>query len=503
MSDDHTAQAIGAYGDRFAVFDPTPNIDRLADEGMLFKNVFCTNSICTPSRATIMTGQYSHTNGVLDLEGVLPAERHYMPQEIRKAGYETAIVGKWHLTVEPEHYDYYKVLPGQGEYHNPVFREKGKGQWPNNLVYTEGHSSDMITDASLEWLEKRDKSKPFFLMHHFKAPHDMFENAKRYDSYLEDVEFPEPESMWNQPQFGSVATRGKNDSMLDVIGSSIGKRNRIRNMGMHMEVDPNLSDDEYKREAYRRYMQRYFRCVKGVDDNIGRLFAYLEKNNLMDKTVIIYTGDQGFYLGEHDYIDKRWMYEESMRMPFLVRYPDKIKAGSTNDWLINNTDFAPTMLALAGVKTPEQMQGRSFVSALDGESEPADWRKSTYYRYWMHMAHNHLNPSHFGIRTKTHKLIFYYGSDFTDGAGKNFWNKNKQTKQMLKDGNRYWVNTPPAWELYDLEKDPHEMVNQYNNPEYKDIVTKLKAELKKVRQDIGDIDAERFPKIQKIIDENW
>ena len=318
----------------------------------------------------------------------------------------------------------------------------------------------------------------------------MFENAKRYDSYLNDVDFPEPESLWNQPDFGSVATRGENDSLYDTIGSSIGKRNKIRNMGRHMKVDPNLPDDEYKREAYKRYMQRYFRCVKGIDDNLKRMFSYLEEHGLMDNTIIIYTGDQGMNLGEHDYIDKRWMYEESLRMPFLVRYPKMVEAGSRNDWLINNTDFAPTILELAGVETPDYMQGVSFVGALQGEEEPENWRKSTYYRYWMHMAHRHNNPAHFGIRTKKHKLIFFYGTDYQ--AGEN---------EAEKDGNRFWKNTPPAWEFYDLENDPNEMKNEYGNTKYKQIIAELKDELKKQREALKEND-DQYPKIKKIIDEN-
>jgi len=489
MSDDHTSQAVGAYGKRFAKLNPTPTIDRLAKEGMLFENVFCANSICTPSRATIMTGQHSHVNGVLDLDGSLPQDRHYLAIE-------------WHLTMEPIHFDYYKVLPGQGKYHKPEFREKGKGTWPDNMVKTEGHSSDMITDATLAWLKSRDNSKPFFLMHHYKAPHDMFENAARYDNYLEDIEFPEPENMWRQPEWGSIATRGANDSLISVIGSSIGKRNYIRNMDVHMKVDTSLTDKEYKRLAYTRYMQRYFRCVKGVDDNLKRLFAYLEENDLMDNTVIIYTGDQGFYLGEHDFIDKRWMYEEGMRMPFLVRYPKMIEAGSRNDWLINNTDFAPTILDLAGIIAPEYMQGSSFAGALKGKNEPENWRKATYYRYWMHMAHAHNNPAHFGIRTKEYKLIFYYGADWTDGSVFKKWKTRTRRKNAVEAGNRFWANTPPGWELYDLVKDPDENKNVYGNPAYQDIVKELKMLLKKEREDLKEID-DQYPEIKAIIESNW
>ena len=478
MSDDHTSQAFGAYGSRLAKLNPTPVIDRLAKEGMLFENCFCNNSICTPSRASIITGQYSQANGVLTLRGRIPPARQFLPTLMRQAGYLTAMVGKWHLKEEPAAFDYYKVLPGQGKYHDPIFRVQGKAKWPKNTVSHKGqHSSDAITDSSLAWLRARDKSKPFFLMHHFKAPHDMFDNARRYDTYLEDVEIPEPESLYERGNHGSVATRGVNDSLLREIGTSVSKRHIKRNMGKHMKVDPSLGDREYTKLAYQRYLKRYLRCVKGVDDNVGRLFRYLEAEGLMDKTVIIYTGDQGFMLGEHDYIDKRWMYEESMRMPLLVRYPSMIKAGSRNNELVNNTDFAPTILALAGVKTPAYMQGRSFSEMLRG-SIPGDWRTATYYRYWMHMAH-HWNPAHFGIRTKRHKLIFYYGLPIS----------GKENATL------------PAWELYDMEKDPREMNNVYADPAYARIRTKLKDELKRVRGELKEEDTSAV--IREVLEKHW
>ncbi|GAH09821.1 unnamed protein product, partial [marine sediment metagenome] len=265
--------------------------------------------------------------------------------------------------------------------------------------------------------EGRDTKKPFFLMHHFKAPHDYFEHAERYNDYLKDIDIPEPENMWKQPGFGSLATLGKNGELIPHIGTSIGNRNPRRSYASDLpslfakdypaDYDPSkLSDEQIKRLAYNVYLKNYLRCVKGVDDNLARLFTYLEKTGQMDNTVIIYTGDQGFMLGEHDYQDKRWMYEESMRMPFLIRYPKAIPAGSRTDAIVENVDYAPTMLDFAGVKTPNYMQGRSFKAICEGADEPADWKKAAYYRYWMHMAH-HDNPGHVGIRTKEFKLIYY------------------------------------------------------------------------------------------------
>jgi uncharacterized sulfatase len=468
---------------------------------MLFTHVFCTNSICTPSRATILTGQYNHTNEVRDLYDPLPPERQYLPIELKKAGYQTAVVGKWHLRDSPEAFDYYNVFPGQGKYHNPVLYLRDSGEMRKirfdsrlsrqvRVKEYQGHSSDVITDITLDWLKnKRNENEPFFLMHHFKAPHDMFENAERYDDYLENVDFALPETGY-EPDWGSVATRGFNDSLIHYIGASLGKRNRIRNMGIDLGINQSLPADEYRKQAYNIYMKRYFRCVKGVDDNIQRIFKYLEEERLMENTIIIYTGDQGFFLGEHDFIDKRWMYEESLRMPLLIRFPKMIKPGSKNTWIINNSDFAPTILELAGLQKPSHMQGNSFVSALKGEGKPENWRKAHYYRYWMHMAHRLNNPAHFGIRTDRYKLIFFYGTDFL------------KTGDEQNDRNRFRADTPVAWELYDLENDPYETVNMYEKMKGSKEVQELKSLLLEVRNEIGDTD-EDFPHIKKIISSSW
>lgn len=494
MSDDHTTQAFGVYGSRLAPLNPTPTIDRLAREGMLFENCFCNNSICTPSRASIITGQYPQTNGVLDLDGNIPPERQYLPMEMKKLGYDTAMIGKWHLKQEPAQFDYYCVLPGQGKYFDPDFRVQGDKPWPNNVIKKKGHSSDCITDIGLDWLKNTwNRDKPFFMMHHFKAPHDMFEFAPRYASYLEDTEIPEPASLYYNANNGSVATRGKDDALIHDIGSSISHRNTLRNMGMHMEIDQVIPDPEYAHLAYQEYLKRYLRCVKGVDDNVARLFAFLDREGLMDNTIIIYTGDQGFMLGEHDYIDKRWMYEEAMRMPFLVRYPAMIQAGTRTPTIINNTDFAPTMLALAGGTPPDYMQGRSFKSVLATGQTPADWREGTYYRYWMHMAHRHANPAHFGIRTEVYKLIFFYGR---------FYKDTSIPANVQGWGNRYAFETPPAWEFYDLKKDPYEMDNRYGRPEYADIIQQLKGQLKTQRRDLHEEDGE-YPHIQAVVEAHW
>ncbi len=516
MSDDHTTQAFGIYGSRLASLNPTPTLDQLAQEGMIFDNCFVTNSICVPSRAAIITGQHSQTNGVIDLEGKLSMDQQYLPQEMKKLGYQTAIVGKWHLRHEPA-FDYYQVLPGQGKYFDPEFRVQGEKPWPENTVETQGHSSDVITDITLDWFEnKRDPNQPFFLMQHYKAPHDDFEHAPRYHDYLEEVIIPEPESLYDNKTNGSVATRGINDSLTRIIGSSVSRRNLVRNQAMNLYMDSTVyrayrnaqevAEDELKpfintpeekvntSIVYQEYLKRYLRCVKGVDDNIKRLLDYLKSKNLLDNTVIIYTGDQGFMLGEHDYIDKRWMYEESMRMPFFVRYPESIKSGTRTSAIINNTDFAPTMIALAGGAVPEYMQGRSFKEILESGIEPEHWPQETYYRYWMHMAHRHANPAHFGIRTKDYKLIFFYGRywvDTDDPQAK--WNRESW-------GNDYARHTPVAWEFYDLKQDPKEMTNQYHNPDYAETIENLKERLWETREDLNETD-ERYPHIQQVIDQ--
>ena len=509
MSDDHTSQAFGVYGSRLAKLNPTPTIDRLAHEGILFENAFCTNSICTPSRATIMTGQYSQANGVQDLNGRLKAENQYLAHEIKKLGYQTAVIGKWHLKEAPEAFDYYNVLHGQGSYFNSVLYEKGsdetveitKGKKKVTVKghQYEGHSSDIIADQTLKWLKARDKSKPFFLMHQFKAPHDMFEFAPKYKDYLENTQIPEPASLYYNANNGSIATRGENEDMLHNIGSSVSHRNENRNMGQHMKIDQSIPDPEYTHLAYQEYLKRYLRCVKGVDDNVRRIFDYLEKEGIMDNTIIIYTGDQGFMLGEHDYIDKRWMYEESMRMPFLVRYPKMIKAGSRTDAIINNTDFAPTIIDLAGGKVPEYMHGKSFKDILSTGVEPNDWRKSTYYRYWMHMAHAHANPAHFGVRTKKYKLIFFYGTDYIKRKDDSNWPNEKIPFSVYRPFEYF---TPPGWELYDLENDPFEMNNLYGRDGFEVITSNLKKELKSLRSEFKETD-ENYPHIQTIIDECW
>jgi arylsulfatase A-like enzyme len=445
MSDDHTSQAISAYGGMLSEVCPTPNIDRIAKEGVLFKNCFVTNSICTPSRAAIFTGNYSHINGVYKFTA-LDQSQPTLPKIMKKAGYETAFVGKYHLHSNPVGLDYWSILPGQGRYHNPKFIEMGDEN-PNGWVQQgrrttyQGHSSDVIADKALDYLKnKRSQDKPFMFFCHFKAPHDTWEYAERYSSFLEDVEIPEPPNLFDDYE-------GRSDMLkkqLQYIGSAWGDHTNFEEETAH------LKGKAKKKMQYQLYMKKYLRCVKGVDDNVGRILDYLDESGLAENTIVMYTGDQGFFLGEHGLYDKRIMYEEALRMPFLVRWPGKIKPGSVTDGMALNIDFAPTILQAAGAKPHADMQGRSVVPLLLGTT-PSDWRRSMYYRYYY--SHFETEP-HFGVRTHTHKLIHFDRID--------------------------------QWELYDLVKDPQEMNNVYNDPAYQNVVKELKRELKRLQAELGD-----------------
>jgi len=462
MSDDHAVQAMSCYESKI---NKTPNLDRIANEGMRFDNCFCTNSICTPSRATILTGKYSHKNGVLTLSDTFDGSQQTFPKLLQAAGYHTAIVGKWHLKTEPTGFDYYNVLPGQGLYFDPLMKEKGSA-WQDGRKggrVHPGYVTDVITDVALDFLKNRPKDKPFCLLYHHKAPHDMWEYDRKH-AHLYQKDVPEPDSLFddysNRGEAIKRATQkiGMEETVF-LHGTQGDQFNNVR------AETANLPGGQKKRCAYQYFIKAYLRCVASIDDNIGRVLDYLDESGLGDNTIVIYTSDQGVFLGEHGLFDKRFMYEESLRMPLIVRYPREIKAGSSSDDIVLNVDFAETFLDYAAAAVPGDMQGKSLRPLLRGK-KPKNWRTSMYYRYWMHGAHFNV-AAHLGLRTKRYKLIYYYGLPLNAKGAKK-------------------EPTPPEWELFDLLKDPKEMKNVYDDPAYRGVVKELKAELIKLRRDLED-----------------
>lgn len=447
MSDDHAAHAISAYGSRI---NKTPNIDRLAIGGMKLNNCFCTNSICTPSRAAILTGQYSHKNGVYTLNDKLDGSRNNVAKELQAAGYQTAMIGKWHLVNTPTGFDHWNILPGQGAYYDPEFITAA-----GRKKYT-GYCTDLIGDFSLEWLKGRDKTKPFFLMCHHKAPHRPWQPSPKYAKLFEGIDIPEPDNLLDK----HVGMAASPSAVKMRVGEDTTKTD------LKVDRPAGLEGEALKKWAYQLYIKDYLRCVQSVDDNVGRVLDYLEAEKLAENTLVIYTSDQGFFLGDHGFFDKRLMYEESLRMPLLARLPGVTKAGSVSDEMVLNVDFAATFLELAGRAKPAEMQGRSFGKVLAG-GKAKEPRKAVYYRYWMHNDGDHHVPGHYGVRTKDYKLIYYYG------------------KPLGMTG-AFEPATAPEWEFFDLRKDKREMTNRYSEPAYQGVIAKLKVELARLQKEVGD-----------------
>ena len=470
MSDDHSAQAVSAYGGILADVMPTPNLDRIGNEGAILNHCYVTNSISTPSRAAILTGQYSQCNGVYTLGDALSREHPNVAKELRELGYSTAIVGKWHLGTEPAGFDYYNVLPGQGVYHNPVLIEKGK--WNTKGDKHEGHCTDVITDITLDYLDTLDKGKPFFLMCHFKAPHRPWQPAERFKSLLADVTVPEPDNLLDTYE-------GKGEYAED-IRMALEYMNHI---DLKTAPRKDLSRDEFRRWAYQIYIKDYLRCIAGVDENVGRILDYLDEKGLAENTIVIYTGDQGFFLGEHGWFDKRLMYEESLRMPFLIRYPKEIKPGTKVDGIVTNVDFAPLFMDYAGSSKPSYMQGESFRRNLKTGRTPDGWRDAMYYRYWMQGDGAHNATASYGIRTERYKLVFYYA------------------RALGHSGTSDSCLTP-VWELYDMAKDPSEMRNIYEEKKSTRLVRGLKRKLLDLKESCGDGDSV-YPEMERLAEEYY
>ena len=450
MSDDHASHAMSCYGSRI---NTTPHIDRIASAGMRFDNCFCTNSICTPSRATILTGTYNHVNGVTTLSTPMDNRLLTFPKLLQENGYQTAIVGKWHLGQGPAHepkgFDFWRVLPGQGLYHNPeMIDAEGRRVW-------KGYVTDLITDMALEWLQQRDEGRPFCLAVHHKAPHRPWEPDEEHARMYEGVAIPEPETF--------------NDNYANRASAASAATMRVdrdlNQTDLKQPVPDGLSGPEEKSWKYQRYIEDYLRVVASIDDNVGRLLDYLEEEGIADDTIVIYTSDQGFFLGDHGWYDKRFMYEESLRMPFVIRYPREVEPGTVNEDIVLNVDFAPLFLDYAGIDVPGFFQGESFRTLLRGH-RPQDWRQALYYRYWMHKAHHNVF-AHYGVRTKRYKLIYYYA----DALG-----------QPGAIDERY----EPEWELFDLDKDPYELNSVYDAPAYAAVVKELRAELRCLQGELGD-----------------
>ena len=460
MSDDHAANSISCYGSILSKVYKTPNTDRLYNEGCRMDDFFSTNSICTPARATVMTGQYGQVSGVKTLsDNWEPCGSPNIAKIFKDGGYQTAMFGKWHLGCEPVGFEEYCYLSNgrdkggeQGRYINPVFMKKGEG-----LIEKEGYVTDIITDMATNWIENRDKDKPFFMMCHHKAPHDWWIYADRHKDMFEGVEIPEPDSLFEDRAHRcevarhtgtTVTPRGFHRSLYEAFSSPDYPVEPL--LGME-----NCTYEEKGRAAYQKYLKDYLRTTAAIDDSVGELLETLENQGILDDTIIIYTSDQGMYLGEHDHQDKRWSYEEGLRSPFLIRYPKEIKAKTNITELMANIDVAPTLLDYAGLEIPSEMQGQSCRKLITGEEK--ELNDYIYFRYWMHLAH-HFNPAHYGVRTKEYKLIFYYAMPL-DASG-------AVDKEMK-----------PGWELYDLEKDPFELKNVYDEPEYaqikKDMIEKL------------------------------
>ncbi|KAF2138899.1 uncharacterized protein K452DRAFT_233502 [Aplosporella prunicola CBS 121167] len=498
MADDHAAKAISAYG---AGLNQTRNLDRLAADGLRFNHCYVTNSICTPSRAAILTGTHNHVNGVRTLASAIDNRLPNVAKALRASGYQTAMVGKWHLgegqAHEPTGFDYWSVVPGQGVYFDPVFLEKG-----GKTETVPGYATDVITAKSLDWIKRRDQEKPFFLMCHHKAPHRSWECAPRHrEMYQEDVRLPDTftDDYKHRAMAAKVAKmrvaedltygdlglaqpEGGADEVGELLFSGLTERKIPAPatdeavQGMRALVDRETGETfkfgttaqlaEFK---FQRYIKRYIRTIQAIDDSVGEILDFLDADpDLAKNTLVMYTSDQGFFLGEHGWFDKRFMYEESFQMPLLARWPGVIPPSSISDAIVSNVDFAPTFLDLAGAVVPSYMQGFSIKDVLaSGGKEPAGWQQVAYHRYWMHNDEIHGAYAHYGVRDRRWKIIYWYNEGLgIEGTGEG--------------------GQPPEWELFDCEEDPLELFNVYGEEGYKDVVERMKGLLEEKMAEIGD-----------------
>lgn len=492
MTDDHTTQAMSCYGGRLI---QTPNMDRIAGEGIRFDNCYATNALSGPSRACILTGKFSHENGFTDNASIFDGDQQTFPKLLQQAGYQTAIVGKWHLISEPQGFDYWSVLSGQGEqgdYYSPDFWEKD-GDTTRNVT-CEGYVTEVVTDKAISYIQGRDKDRPFCLMLHQKAPHRNWMPSPKNLGIFNDTVFPEPENLFDDYSGRGEAARSQDMSLEHTFTEDwdlklltgdemrANPSNHLAQVYLRMPEDVQrkwdsvyagriaeyrsgkLSGKELVRWKYQQYMRDYLATVLSVDEGIGRVLECLEKEGELDNTIVVYTSDQGFFLGEHGWFDKRFMYEECQRMPLIVRYPKAIKAGSVSSALCMNVDFAPTFLDFAGVEIPSDIQGESLKRVLEnGGKTPEDWRKAVYYHYYEYPA-EHSVKRHYGIRTNDFKLIHFY-------------------------------NDIDQWEMYDVKKDPKEMSNIFDSEEYASTRESLLNLLRDVQKQYGDDDPDETVKV--------
>lgn len=522
MCDDHAYQCISAYGSALSKLAPTPNIDRLAERGMRFDRAFVENSLSTPSRACLMTGQYSHQTGQRQLGEGIDTSRTFFTELLQEAGYQTAVVGKWHMGCDPKGFDYYHVYNDQGQYWNPQYRGTDTN---NEFVVEEGYSTDLTTDHALSFIEHRDPSKPFCLLLHHKAPHRNWQANLKYLGMYDDVEFPMPENFYDDyATRGSAARTQKmsvtrdmrweqdfkvpemldlnNPDSKDSYNALMGEINRMtpeqrsawgryyfpRNRRL---LEAQLKGKDLDNWKYQVYIRDYMSVIASVDESVGRVLDYLDKNGLTDNTMIVYTSDQGFYMGEHGWFDKRFMYEESLRTPLIVSYPGHTKPGSVCNRLVQNIDYAPTFLALAGVQQPKDMPGRSLVPVLTNGDNVKNWRQSIYYHYYDYPTY-HMVRKHDGVRTDRYKLIHFYGKGGLDAVSENKYQNVPGTREYgtMKglESIGYFEPKDEAvdyCELYDLQADPHEQNNIFGKPGTEKIMKQLQRELDKYRKTLA------------------
>lgn len=522
MCDDHAFQCISAYGSPISKLAPTPNIDRIAERGMRFDRAFVENSLSTPSRACLMTGLYSNQNGQRQLGEGIDTTRTFFTEQLQQAGYQTAVVGKWHMGCDPKGFDYYHIYNDQGQYYNPQYRGTDTD---GKYIVEEGYSTDLTTDHALSFIEHRDTNKPFCLLLHHKAPHRNWLANTKYFGMYDNVTFPMPETFYDDYETRGSAVRTQKMSvtkdmrweqdfkvpeMLDTANadswdSYLSLMNEVNRMNPEQRIawgkyyfprnrrllEARLTGKELDEWKYQNYIRDYMSVIKSVDESVGRVLDYLDSHGLTDNTIIVYTSDQGFYMGEHGWFDKRFMYEESLRTPLLIAYPGHIQPGSVCNKLVQNIDYAPTFLDLAGISKPKELPGRSLTPLFKAGDKVKGWRNSIYYHYYDYPTY-HMVRKHDGVRTDRYKLIHFYGEGGLDAVKENKYQRQPGTREhgcmTYLTSLGYFEPKDSAVnynELYDLQADPHELNNLYGKPGYEKITKQLQKQLTDYRKSIG------------------